>query len=108
MTSDPNTLHTDGPAPGSLCWTTPRPFQPATLMLVLGCRSAAAAVVEVPLSAFSDGGEHGLQAALGQIQPTTLMALSPRRLGPPIGRVTPEQYAGVRDGLRDWMTLGTA
>ena len=93
---------------GSLCWTRERPFEPAMLMLVLASQSAATAVVEVPVSSFSDDAEAGLEAALAKIQPRTLVAMNPRRLGPAIGRLTEQQYAGVRDSLRDWMTLVAA
>ena len=108
METDSRNAQSDALPPGSLCWTTPRPFEPSALMLVLGCRSSAAAVVEVPLSASSEGGEDSLVFALKQIQPKSLVAVNARRLGPPVGRITPQQYADVRDGLRDWLTVAVA
>ena len=86
----------------------PRPFEPAALMLVLGCRSSSAAVVEVPLAAYEDSGAHDLKEALRQIEPKTLVAVHAGRLGPPVGRLTSEQYADVRDGLRDFQAFASA
>ena len=72
-------------------------------MLVLSNHSSLAAAVEVPVLSLSDGSEQGLEAALAQIQPRTLVALKPSRLGPALGRRTEEQYLGVSETLRDWM-----
>ena len=96
------------PLPGTLCWLRERPFQPAALMLVLATQTSTSAVVEVPVSAFEEGSEQGLEAALAQIQPKTIVAMKSCRLGPAIGRLTEQQYAGVRDSLRDWMSLAAA
>ncbi len=96
------------PLPGTLCWTKDRPFQTPALMLVLAAQNKATAVVEIPFAANSDGIEQGLEAALSQIEPQTVAAMNPRYLGPAIGRLTPEQYAMVRDNLRDYLSLNAA
>jgi mRNA-degrading endonuclease toxin of MazEF toxin-antitoxin module len=108
MNSDSLAHPIQDPLPGTLCWTKERPFESSALMLVLACQTSTASVLEVPLSAFSDGGEQGLDAALSQVQPQTLAVVSPRRLGLPIGRLTPQQYEDVRDRLRGWLTRGAA
>ena len=93
------------PLPGTLCWTKERPFQAPALMLVLAAENKTTAVVEVPIASSVDGAEQGLEAALAQIQARSVTEISPRLLGPAIGRLTQGQYERVRDSLRGDLTL---
>jgi hypothetical protein len=96
------------PLAGSLCWTKERPFQPASLLLVLARQETTAAVVELPLTAVADDGGDTLEEALKKIQPNTLMAVSQSKLGPPVARLTEAQYRGVREHLAGWKKVGAA